>query len=293
MQIARPFKRRSSPESFESVCDGQPDFLCIGAQKAGTSWLYFQLKSHPDFWMPPVKEIHYFDQMSRSRTPGAPNWQSVSPRDERDRFFLKAMADLCATPFIDRRRYGALFAPKGHLLSGDITPFYSALPEEIIARIIDYFPKLKIVFIARDPVERAWSALSMGLKNGGIPSFDMANCDLVIQHLFLPSIIMRSFPSMIVARWRRWVPAEQMGVYFFDDLEKDPDQVRAEIIRFLGAEPAKAGEQAWQKINQDQSKLPLSTEMRDCITGFFADELRACATDLGGAAGGWPARYGL
>jgi hypothetical protein len=41
-----------------------PDFLCVGAQKAGTSWLYRQLEPHPDFWMPPVKELHYFDQLS-------------------------------------------------------------------------------------------------------------------------------------------------------------------------------------------------------------------------------------
>ncbi len=33
--------------------DACPDFLCVGAQKAGTSWLYQQLERHPDFWMPP------------------------------------------------------------------------------------------------------------------------------------------------------------------------------------------------------------------------------------------------
>jgi hypothetical protein len=38
-----------------------PDFLCIGAQKAGTSWLYQNLQEHPGIWLPPIKEIHYFD----------------------------------------------------------------------------------------------------------------------------------------------------------------------------------------------------------------------------------------
>lgn len=36
------------------------DFLGIGAQKAGTTWLYAQLKQHPDVWMPMVKELHFF-----------------------------------------------------------------------------------------------------------------------------------------------------------------------------------------------------------------------------------------
>src|SRR5262245_13183400 len=39
-----------------------PDFLGIGAQKAGTTWLYEQLRRHPDVWLPPEKELHYFDR---------------------------------------------------------------------------------------------------------------------------------------------------------------------------------------------------------------------------------------
>lgn len=39
-----------------------PDFLCIGMGKAGTGWLYDQCAHHPDFWMPPIKEIHYLDR---------------------------------------------------------------------------------------------------------------------------------------------------------------------------------------------------------------------------------------
>ena len=40
-----------------------PDFICIGAQKAGTTWLYENLNGHPDVWMPPVKEFHYFNRV--------------------------------------------------------------------------------------------------------------------------------------------------------------------------------------------------------------------------------------
>jgi hypothetical protein len=39
-----------------------PHFLGIGAQKAGTSWLYQVLRAHPGVWLPPVKEVHYFEQ---------------------------------------------------------------------------------------------------------------------------------------------------------------------------------------------------------------------------------------
>lgn len=38
-----------------------PDFIGIGAQKAGTTWLYKNLKQHPNIWLPEIKELHYFD----------------------------------------------------------------------------------------------------------------------------------------------------------------------------------------------------------------------------------------
>ncbi len=39
-----------------------PDFICIGAQKAGPSWLRANLQKHPQIWMPSVPELHYFDE---------------------------------------------------------------------------------------------------------------------------------------------------------------------------------------------------------------------------------------
>jgi len=116
---AWPFKARVGDDRDEgdnrsSTCDAQPDFLCVGAQKGGTSWLYQQLESHPGFWMPPVKELHYFDKLSRTKT--AP----PRPRDERDLCFLEGIKSLSTRPYIDLESYARLFKPKGLLLSGDI-----------------------------------------------------------------------------------------------------------------------------------------------------------------------------
>jgi hypothetical protein len=112
-----------------------PDFLCIGAHKAGTTWLYQQLDSHPDFWMPPVKELHYFDQLSRV--------QRAAPRrcrDERDLRFLESIKNLSAEPYMNLDHYARLFEPKASLLSGDISPNYSTLSDEVIRRVVGYFP---------------------------------------------------------------------------------------------------------------------------------------------------------
>ena len=46
-----------------------PDFLCIGAQKAGTSWLNNVLLEHPQVFMPPVNELHFFDRVGDAEAP--------------------------------------------------------------------------------------------------------------------------------------------------------------------------------------------------------------------------------
>src|SRR5207244_2431409 len=145
--------------------------------KGGTGWLYEQLRSHPEFWMPPLKELHYFDRMWRSqrvatprflfsgRTEGRISVARKNARDKRDTRFLDAMENLYARSDIDLESYADLFVSKGSLLSGDITPGYSLLQDEIIERIVRFFPNLKIMFFARDPVERAWSHLSMWVRH--------------------------------------------------------------------------------------------------------------------------------
>ncbi len=177
-----PFKACVGDDRDEEInCsftgDAQPDFLCVGAQKGGTSWLYQQLASHPDFWMPPIKELHYFDKLSRTKA--AP----PRPRDERDLCFLERIKGLSAKSHIALENYARLFEPKGSLLSGDISPTYSMLNDEIIERVVSYFPNLKVIFLARDPVDRAWSQLSMGVRLGMISPFDVTDSGEVLRNL--------------------------------------------------------------------------------------------------------------
>ena len=296
MRWAWPFKSRVSNDRnrednhYYSAADAWPDFLCVGAQKAGTSWLYRQLERHPDFWMPPLKELHYFDELSK-----IPLVASTRPRDDRDRRFLESIKRLSARSHIDLDDYGRLFEPKGALVSGDITPAYSMLSDEIIERIVDRFPNLKVIFLARDPVERAWSQLSMGVRLRNISAFDATDADDVIRNLLNPGVLLRSHPSKIVARWKRYVRPELFRVYFFDDLEKNPAELRRSILRFLGADPDKPSGrlQADHNLDAGKEKLRLTDKVRSRIAQFFEQELKACAAELGGPAKHWPARYGF
>ena len=295
MRWAWPFSALRSDDQHQErdsspTCGAGPDFLCIGAHKAGTTWLYQQLDSHPDFWMPPVKELHYFDQLSRVQRAGR-----LRRRDERDFRFVERLNSLSAEPGIHLENYGRLFEPKASLLSGDISPNYSTLGDEVIRQVIEYFPNLRVIFLARDPVERVWSHLSMEVHYRQIEPFDPTNIDEVDRNLSRRGLLLRSYPSAVVARWKRYVHPDLFRVYFFDDLQRNPTELRRSILRFLGGDPDKPGSGLTADYNSwtRMEKLPLTDKVRSHLAQFFKKELKTCAGRLGGPARQWPARYGF
>src|SRR5437773_11827638 len=102
--------------------------------------------------MPPVKELHYLNSLTRTKRFHPPRC-----RDERDVSFLERMQMLSVLSYIDLEKYGRLFEQKGSLVSGDISPANSTVSDEIIQRVVNSCPNLELIFLARDPVERAWS----------------------------------------------------------------------------------------------------------------------------------------
>lgn len=79
----------------------------------------------------------------------------------------------------------------------------------------------------------------MGIRLGMISPFDAADAEEVIRNLLNPGVLLRSHPSKIAARWRRYVRPDLFRIYFFDDLEKNPAELRRSILLFLGADPDK------------------------------------------------------
>jgi len=240
--------------------------------------------------MPPVKELHYFDQLSRVQRPSSPRY-----RDERDLRFFEGIKALSAKPYMDLEHYARLFDVKGSLLSGDISPNYSTLSNKVIRQIVRYFPALKVIFLARDPVERLWSHLTMEVRYHQIEPFDVTDIDAVNRNLLRRGMLLRSYPSAIVQRWKRHVHPDRFRIYFFDDLQRNPTELRRSILNFLGADPDQPGRRVTADRNSwaRMEKLLLTDKVRSHLAQFFKKELKTCAARLGGPARSWPARYGF
>ena len=275
----------------------EPTFFCIGAQKGGTRWLYDQLNAHPEFWMPPIKELHFFDgtfneRFRRSNRDRLKRKSQENTLSKRDALFARQAEILSKSLFNRLERYTELFAPRGELQSGDITPAYSTLPSRTIRKIRARLPELKIIYLCRDPVARFWSQYCQHIRQGrtGLPAPDDVNA--LVRYVDRRGVANRSFPTQTIRRWREHFPA--MHICLFDDIRDKPDKARQGILEYLGANPATTSSlDAGFNRKASNKRIEMPGAVREALVKRFADELLACADMLGGAAADWPARYGL
>lgn len=281
-----------------------PDFICVGLPKAGTGWLFDQLNDHPDFWMPPVKEFLYLQKpvtrMRFVKPSGEPRGNSRGAErrvhrqnlDARDHAFLE-FAAACSGHERDLERYAKFFDIKGSLLSGDISPPYCALKDDMIEAVGARFPKTRIVLLVRDPVSRAWSRIAMAERDGLFNEALLDNPARFKRYVENNKKIGSIRATEVVERWRRLAPDNPFRWFLFDDIAERPDQTRRDILNYLGADPQKKGADLAPDYNRkaDARKLEMNAMSRSVLAEHYADELEEGAKFFGGAAASWPGKY--
>ena len=144
--------------------------LGIGAQKSGTTWLEAQLSKEIFFSNDQIKEYHVFDKLSYR----CPN-KSIQMMKKRFNKNKRRRSKMCVIQKIEAMRlmpqiyfdhFDYIYCRNQNISHvGDITPAYALLPKNIFNFIKQGLEakgfKVKVVFLMRDPVERAWSQLRM------------------------------------------------------------------------------------------------------------------------------------
>ncbi len=137
-----------------------PDFLIIGAAKAGTTALYHYLRQHPDIFACPVREPNYF---GLNRSPAS----YCGPGDQ-DTIGLNSIADRAA--YLDLFK-GAGVGKK----AGEVSPLYLYSPSAA-RRIYEANPSMKLIVILRHPADRAYASYLHLVRDGreSLGSFEAA-----------------------------------------------------------------------------------------------------------------------
>lgn len=179
------------------------DFLGIGAQKAGTTWLHTQLARHPQVRFAPMKEVHFWDKEFKRGY----DW------------------------------YASLFPePSDEYRCGEITPAYAILPPSTIREIKDTYPNVKLFYILRDPIERAWSAALMALRNADM-KIDEASDQWFIDHFQSHGSRMRTDYETSLRNWLSVFPPQQVLVLDYRHIITNPMGLMQQLAQHLDIDP--------------------------------------------------------
>lgn len=240
-------------------------FVCIGAQRAGTSWLYEALKGHPEVYFPLGKEANVW---------------SIDPNTEEK-------SNIIYRYCVSRLR-GGKHSNKTYKAIGDISPSYATLGDAGIARLYKTFSSVKVFYIVRNPVLRVWSALHLSKSFG---QFDVDSLDAqgVLDCFREPSVAAHSLYAENLARWDRI--AEKFGgqplkVLIYEDLEKDPLRFICDVADYIGvdSDPAFFREVALRLAKQKtlaSGAPPLGSNVLRSAAEFYREDVRKLSERLG------------
>jgi hypothetical protein len=251
-----------------------PRFLGIGAQKCGTSWLHVNLRQHPQIWLPPKKEIHFFDTRDLPIREQFNHYSVKRPlgmylRGRLGKDLRRGQWDRVgwhANYFLRPRTeawYGSLFPDSTAAIPGDITPIYGTLDGDQVRRVAELVPGARLIFLMREPVSRIWSELRMAhrLRVGGFrgcpwDSLEDVPVPDLIREADSGGMLISADYARQLGTWAAHFPAQQLFVGFLDEIREDPSLFLSRVCSFLGVDPSVAWPEAKQ-ARHEGAPVPL------------------------------------
>lgn len=226
------------------------DFLGIGAQKAGTTWLYAQLSRHPEVRFPAGKEVHFWDLYQGQGL----DW------------------------------YRSLFAREiPGMIQGEITPAYGILSPSVIGEIHHAFPSLKLIYLVRDPIERAWSAALMNVKRAEMKP-EEASDQWFIDHFRSEGSRKRGDYLACIANWQVHYPEQQLLTLCFEDIAQTPHALLTRAATHLGIDPGFFRDQQTSLLIEKfhaSEKIPLRQTLKPILLDLYAPLMHKLHETLG------------
>lgn len=198
-----------------------PNFLVIGAPRAGSTWIHENLKLHPEIFVPThKKEIHFFDW---NYSKGTVFYENI---------------------FKDAGKFKAV---------GEVTPSYLH-KAEVAPRIKEHIPDVKLIVCLRNPVDRLYSRY-WNSKAKYESNKDKSFEDKIRQK---PEFIEEGYYDEHLSRYLSLFDREKILVLFFEDMTQDPAGFLKKIFSFLNVNTAFVPEGIDRKVNAAAGKRKLA-----------------------------------
>lgn len=239
----------------------KPDFIIMGAQKAGTTSLYGYLKASPNIMMSNIKEVHFFNE---NYIKGI-NWYKLH------------------FPFFWERK----FVGKKRILCGEATPDYLFHPL-VPYRINKLLPNIKLIILLRNPVDRAISHYYHEVRRGRENrSFEQAIkeesiifnneiktiCNTNEHHsskkLSQKSYLSKGLYFQQIERVFQYFNKDDVFIAFSEHFYAETERLVNEVLNFLELPDMKSTR--YPIWNKGENKESINSETRDSLNKYFIE----------------------
>ncbi len=278
-----------------------PILFCVGAAKAGTSWLHRVLSDHPGCALRSIKELHFFDALEK----GEVDRQVAAFSARRDgylaemdgagpaRLATRARQAKDCEDWIATLRSGDEGAYLRYLRAGaegrmvaDMTPAYALLPEDRLTRMAGIAGDVRFLYLIRDPVERLWSHVRMiAARRAAKDGQAEGRAAHVLARVFRgkeSEIAARSDYAAAIGRLSRAVDPRRMMVAVTEEMFTAPGLAR--IMAFLGLAVPEAD---FSRRIHEGAAGEMALEARAEARAWLADQYDFVARWLGRRPAGW------
>jgi len=286
------------------VNSGPTVLFCVGATKAGTSWLHRYLSDHEQCHLRSIKELHYFDALENGTLATQTKRNQIARQDLSDRLgdanptkaanILRQLGDrehwldVLARPAPDVAAY------HGYLTGGlqdetvvaDMTPAYALLSGDRLRAMAAIAPDTRFIYLLRDPVARLWSHVRMmAARRADDGIVRRGRADRIFDRVLKgreEQIAMRSDYRSAIDKLAASVDPGRLLITFYEDLF-DGDGL-GRICQFLSIRktPADIG----RKIHQGQA-LAMLDDQRRRARAWLKEQYEFVQAHLGTPPAAW------
>lgn len=232
------------------------DFLGIGAQKCGTTWIFSQLKKHPQIRFPGGKEVHFWDLRYER---GTSWWINLFETESTE------------------------------IKQGEITPAYAVLESSRIAELYRLAPQVRLFYSIRNPIARAWSSALMAMRRAEM-TLDETSDRWFIDHFNSAGSRHRGDYRRCMETWLSIFPTDAFKLIFFDDIVSSPRAVMTELAEHLGIAPSPFLELSLGDLTMPVSEgavVNLPPALLDHLRTLYAPSIRLLGNSVGRDLNSW------
>ena len=246
-----------------------PHFLGLGPGQSGTTWLFKKLSTHPDVFIPKIKEVRYFS----------------------NRFHEWPLS-----------RYASQFVEGRDRIRGEITPGYSILRRDRIAFIRRAMPDVRLILTVRNPIERSWSAARRVMSKFGTHINELDEAQFydylrkeweyrpkngsALSGDYEPGLLEGHY-CRAIDNWLSCFPSDQLLVVFFDEMKANPRQYLRKVCQHIGARTEFEWTADLHEVVNRNPEYALPDKFRSFLEDMYCGEIEELHRRLGNPAKRW------